>query len=173
MNLSHLPPFPRKGILRAVIETPKGSRNKFDYDPKLKIFSLAKVLPEGMVFPYDFGFIPQTTGDDGDPLDVLVLLAEPVHPGCVVDCRLVGVMQANQRKKGGRPVRNDRFIAASAAASEFGHLRGPEDLPAQLMREIEEFFVNYNQLEGKVFKVTALKNGGPALKRVKAAIVKK
>src|SRR3954468_8353415 len=112
MNLSNLSPFPEKGVLRAVIETPKGSRNKFDYDPKEKVFSLAKVLPQGLVFPYDFGFIPQTKGEDGDPLDVLVLLSEPVPAGCVVDCRLIGAILATQRENHGKPIRNDRFIAA-------------------------------------------------------------
>src|SRR3954468_3631741 len=118
MNLSKLSPFPEKGVLRVVIETPQGSRNKFDYEPKFKVFSLAKVLPLGLVFPYNFGFIPQTLGEDGDPLDVLVLSAEPVPVGCVVDCRLVGVMLATQRPHGGKSIRNDRFIAVSQAGSE-------------------------------------------------------
>lgn len=173
MKLSNLSPFPKKGILRAVIETPKGSRNKFDYDPKQKVFSLAKVLPQGLVFPYDFGFIPQTRGEDGDPLDVLVLLIEPVHPGCVVDCRLVGVILATQREGQNKPIRNDRFIAASVAAAEFARIKEPDDLPRGSLQELEEFFVTYNKLEGKAFKVTGVKGANAALKLIRAARTKR
>ena len=71
----------RTGELRVVIETPKGSRNKYDYDPDCDCLELATVLPEGMSFPYDFGFVPSTLGEDGDPLDILVLMDAPVVPG--------------------------------------------------------------------------------------------
>src|ERR1700722_6267161 len=79
-----------KKSLRVVIETPKGSRNKFKYDDKLGTYALSTVLGEGMVFPYDFGFVPQTQAEDGDPLDVLLLMDEPAFPGCVVEARIVG-----------------------------------------------------------------------------------
>src|ERR1700712_2308179 len=167
MNLVHLSPFAGKSLLRTVIETPKGSRNKFDYDPKQKLFSLAKVLPQGMVFPYDFGFIPQTKGEDGDPLDVLVLLPEPVHPGCVVNCRLIGVIRGKQRKKNGKAVRNDRFIATTAAAEcEFQKIKSPRDLPAGMLMELQEFFVSYNKLEGKVFKLLGVEGPKEALQLI-------
>ena len=71
--------------IRVTIETPRGSRNKLKFDPAKKMFSLSKLLPEGMVFPYDFGFVPATKADDGDPLDVLVLTDEPLFPGCLVE----------------------------------------------------------------------------------------
>src|SRR5579884_1217798 len=74
--------------LHVVIETPKGSRNKYKFEPKLRSYALSNVLPEGMAFPYDFGFIPQTEADDGDPLDVLLLMDAPAFPGCVVESRL-------------------------------------------------------------------------------------
>ena len=68
-------------LVNVVIETPRGSRNKFAYDEKLGVIRLKKVLPAGMDFPYDFGFVPSTKGDDGDPLDALLLMDEPAHPG--------------------------------------------------------------------------------------------
>jgi inorganic pyrophosphatase len=71
----------KTGTLRVVIETPKGSRNKYNYDPDCDCMELGTVLPEGMLFPYDFGFVPSTLGDDGDPLDILVLMDPPVVPG--------------------------------------------------------------------------------------------
>src|SRR5215467_13835054 len=94
---------------RAIIETPKGSRNKFDDDPKSNLFLLAALLPEGMMFPFDFGFIPSTLGEDGDPIDILVLMDAPAHPGCLIDVRLIGVIQAEQTE-GGKTETNDRLL---------------------------------------------------------------
>jgi inorganic pyrophosphatase len=74
-------------VCRAIIETPKGFRNKFDYDPETDLFKLAGLLPEGMMFPFDFGFIPSTLGEDGDPLDILVLMDAPAHVGCLIEVR--------------------------------------------------------------------------------------
>src|SRR5882757_11500967 len=109
---SRLKPFDTddKQMLRVVIETPKGSRNKFAYDSDERIFELKKVLPAGMAFPYDFGFVPLTEADDGDPVDVLVLMDEPAFPGCALTCRPIGVIegeQGNQKKK----ERNYRIVA--------------------------------------------------------------
>ena len=89
-------------VLDIIIETPKGSRNKIKYDAKSRKFKLSKILPEGMVFPYDFGFAPSTQAQDGDPLDVLVLTDEPLFPGCMVRCSLIGVIEAKQRERATR-----------------------------------------------------------------------
>src|SRR5581483_718248 len=78
-------------ILQVIVETPKGSRNKYKFEPKLGMFVLGKVLPDGMVFPYDFGFVPSTMADDGDPLDVLLLMDEPAFPGCLIESHVIGV----------------------------------------------------------------------------------
>src|SRR3979411_392170 len=104
---------PKKCVCRVILETPKGSRNKFNYDPDSCLFMLGGVLPEGMVFPYDFGFIPSTLGDDGDPLDILILMDEPVIPGCIVRARLVGAIEAQQKEKDEGWTRNDRLIAVA------------------------------------------------------------
>src|SRR5579864_1431362 len=91
---SKIDPFDTgKKSLRVVIETPKRSRNKFKYDPDLGSYRLNSVLSEGMVFPYDFGFVPQTKAQDGDPLDVLLLMDEPAFTGCIVEARIVGVLE--------------------------------------------------------------------------------
>src|SRR2546429_8363577 len=116
-DLSRLNPLDSKDkqILRVVIETPKGSRNKFAFDPDEHIFELKKVLPTGMTFPYDFGFVPSTKADDGDPIDVLVLMDEPAFPGCVLSCRPIGVIEGEQsdnKNKG----RNDRIVAVEKDA---------------------------------------------------------
>src|SRR5579864_8760420 len=90
----------KKCICRAIIETPKGRRNKFDYDPDSNLFRLGGLLPEGMAFPFDFGFLPSTLGDDGDSLDVMVLMDEPAHVGCLLDVRIIGVLEADQTQDG-------------------------------------------------------------------------
>ena len=92
--LSEISPFDGDGDVRIVIETPRGSRSKYSYDPECDCMQLSTVLPEGMVFPYDFGFVPSTLGEDGDPLDILVLMEASVIPGCVVRARLVGAFEA-------------------------------------------------------------------------------
>src|SRR6202046_3725707 len=99
-----------KKMLRVIIETPKGSRNKFAFNADDHIFELKKVLPAGMAFPYDFGFVPRTKAEDGDPTDVLVLMDEPAFAGCVLKCRLVGIIEGEQIE-GKEKLRNDRIVA--------------------------------------------------------------
>ena len=111
-----------KKMLRVVIETPKGSRNKFAFDPKQHIFELKKVLPAGMTFPYDFGFVPSTEADDGDPIDVLVLMDEPAFPGCVLTCRPIGVIEGEQGDKKDKE-RNDRIIAVEQDAHSWADIK--------------------------------------------------
>src|SRR3979490_2074974 len=98
------------GTIQVVIETPKGCRNKYAFDPEQKVFELKKVLPVGMAFPYDFGFIPSTKAEDGDPVDVLVLMDEPAFPGVLLKCRVVGIIEGEQGKKKNKE-RNDRIVA--------------------------------------------------------------
>lgn len=155
-----LRPFDRKsGALNVIIDTPKGSRNKYAWDEELELFSLSGVLPAGAVFPYDFGFIPNTRGGDGDPLDVLVVMDEPAFVGCLVACRLLGVIEAKQTEKG-KTERNDRLIAVSVNSRTHEKLKKMTDLDPVLLHEIEHFFVSYNEAKGKKFK--PLRRLGPA-----------
>ena len=152
-SFSKLPPFAREsGDLHVVIDTPKGSRNKFAWDRKLELFELSGVLPAGAVFPYDFGFIPNTCGEDGDELDVLVLMDEPAFTGCLVASRLLGVIEAEQTETSGKTERNDRLIAVAATSRTHGHLQTLDDLNVKIVDEIEHFFVSYNAAKGKKFK---------------------
>lgn len=139
--------------LNVIIETPKGSRNKFNCDEEHGIFKLGGVLPAGASFPYDFGFVPQTTGGDGDPLDVLVLMDEPAFAGCLVAARLIGVIEAEQTEEDGM-TRNDRLIAVAAVSRQHKHVRALKDITDQLITEIEHFFVSYNTIKDKEFKPT-------------------
>jgi inorganic pyrophosphatase len=113
--------------IRVVIETPKGSRNKYAFDSDEQVFVLKKVLPAGMSFPYDFGFVPSTLAEDGDPVDVLVLMDEPAFSGCILKCRLVGVIEGeeiNGRKK----IRNDRLVAVERANHSYAAVQHVDDL---------------------------------------------
>lgn len=143
---------PISGELNVIIETPKGSRNKFQYDEKLGLFKLGGPLPVGAVFPFDFGYIPSTRGGDGDPLDVLVLMDEPAFPGCLVPAKLIGVIEAEQTE-GRETTRNDRLIAVAADSRNHSHVRFLGDLNSNLVHEIERFFVSYNETKGKQFEV--------------------
>jgi inorganic pyrophosphatase len=156
-----------KKMLRVVIETPKGSRNKFAFDPDKHIFELKTVLPAGMTFPYDFGFVPSTEADDGDPIDVLVLMDEPAFPGCVLTCRPIGVIEGEQIEKK-ETVRNDRIIAVERDAHSWADIKTVDDLGKQFERELEEFFVNYHRLSGKQYRILGLKGPKHARKLVKA-----
>ena len=153
-----LPAFdPETGTLNAIVETPKGRRNKFKFDERRGLFVLGKVLPAGAVFPFDFGFIPSTRGGDGDPLDVLVLMDEPAFVGCLVPARLVGVVEGEQVEEG-ETRRNDRLIAVAAKSRSHEDVRSLEDVAANTVHEIEHFFVSYNAAKGKTF--TVLGRGG-------------
>ena len=126
--------------MNVIIETPKGSRNKFDYEPDLDVFELAGVLPEGSVFPHDFGFIPSTLGEDGDPLDVLVFLDQSVPTGSLVSARLIGVIEADQTERDGQSTRNDRLLAVATRAHTHSDVKTVDDLRPKMVEEIEHFF---------------------------------
>lgn len=147
-----LKPFDEEsGDLNVIIETPKNSRNKYAYDEKLGLFVLKGVLTVGHSFPYDFGFIPNTKGGDGDPLDVLVLMDEAAFAGCLVPSRLIGVIEAEQTEKDGNTERNDRLIAIASNSKIHEHVKSINDLNETLVDQIEHFFISYNEAKGKKF----------------------
>ena len=151
---------PDSGLVRVVVDTPKGSRNKYKYDETLGLYRLSKVLPLGIAFPYDFGFIPSTRAEDGDPLDVLVLGEDALFPGCLVTVRLVGVLQAAQTEHG-KTFRNDRLMGAIETSVNRPAIQTLEDLRPEHLDEIEYFFMAYNHLEGRHFK--PIGRHGPAM----------
>jgi len=162
-SLETLSPFDAETEeLQVIIDTPKGSRNKFSWDEKKKLFKLGGVLPAGAIFPYDFGFIPQTKGEDGDALDVLILMDEPAFTGCLVPARLLGVIAAKQTEKG-RTVRNDRLLAVATGSRTHDHLHSIAQIEPRVLDEIEHFFVSYNAAKGKKFR--PLGRFGPARAR--------
>jgi inorganic pyrophosphatase len=166
----HLPAFdPETDHLNVIIETPKGSRNKYKYDPKNGLFKLSKVLPAGSTFPYDFGYIPSTEGQDGDPLDVLILMDEATFPGCFIQARLIGAIQAEQHEKQ-HAKRNDRLIAVAVCSHDQHNIDALDHLNEHLVTEIEHFFVSYHELEGEEFVPEAHLSSAKARKIVDAQI---
>ena len=153
-----------------IIETPRGSAEKYDYDQDLHLFKLKKILPAGMVFPYDFGFIPGTKGEDGDPLDIIVISEFHSFPGCIIKCKILGGIKAEQSEKKGsdKIIRNDRFIAVPKVAKMYGEFDSVKDLPDQVMEELEQFFVNYNKIKEKKFKVLSIMDAKEALKLIES-----
>jgi inorganic pyrophosphatase len=158
-----------KGTCRAIIETPKGCRNKFDFDRVSNLFMLGGLLPEGMMFPFDFGFIPSTLGEDGDPLDILVLMDAPAHVGCLIEVRLIGIINAEQTEDG-KTEANDRLLGVAVHSYDHEDLKSIDDVSRTLLGQLEAFFVSYNKQRGKKFKVTG--TGGPkkAIAFLKAGI---
>lgn len=156
-------------LLQVIIETPKNSRNKYAFDPEQEIFALKAVLPSGMEFPYDFGFLPRTLAGDGDPIDVLLLMDAPAFPGCLVPARLIGVIEGEQKEPGGKKTRNDRLLAVAEANDNYQDIKKVSDIPRSLLKELGDFFVNYHKLEGKQYRVLGHGSTQVAMKLIKKA----
>jgi inorganic pyrophosphatase len=168
-SVPKLSPFDKEsGYVNVIIDTPKGSRNKFKFDDRLGLFRLGGRLPVGSVFPFDFGYFPSTQGGDGDPLDVLILMDEPAFTGCLVAAKLIGVIEANQTEDGAT-ARNDRLIAVAADSRNHSHIRFLGDLNSNLVHEIEQFFVSYNETKGKRFELLGRIGPEGAIDLVKSA----
>jgi inorganic pyrophosphatase len=168
-NPALLKPIDKHGrLLQVIIETPKGSRNKFAFDDKQNIFALKKVLPAGMTFPYDFGFLPKTLAPDGDPIDVLLLMDEPAYPGIAVRSRLIGIIEGEQLD-GKKRIRNDRLVAVAEANHMYANIKSLRDLPGHFLHELETFFVNYHDLEGKKYILLGCKDAPAAFRIIEKA----
>ncbi len=170
-NLNGLPhEFDKeKKECKAIIETPKGHRNKFKYEEKSEIFLLSHVLPEGFSFPFDFGFIPSTQAGDGDALDVMVLMDEPTHVGCMLDVRLVGVIEAVQTEEG-KKSKNDRLIGIAVRSWQFGEIRNISELPHSLVEQVKEFLALYTKNLKKQVEITGVAGPERAVELLEKAI---
>jgi inorganic pyrophosphatase len=154
-----------------IIETPRNARNKYKYDLQSGLFECERALPRGMVFPFDFGFIPSTKCEDGDPLDALVLMDEPTCPGTIVRARVIGVMEAEQTELDGQTIRNDRLLCVHHGSLEYAHYMRWQDLPQSMRAQIEEFFVAYNEVRDKKFKVIGWHGANRAKKLINQSLV--
>src|SRR5262245_43582790 len=151
MNYLTLPTFGSQDEVHVVVESPRGSGVKLKYDAAFEAFKVSRPLPDGIVFPCDWGFVPSTSAPDGDPLDAMVLWARASFPGVVLACRLVGVLRVEQNSKTrpGTRERNDRVFAIPENAPRHATIRSVDDLPDRTKEEIEEFFRASTALEKK------------------------
>ncbi len=140
-------------IITVIIESPKGTSTKYDYLPETKQFKLSKMLPAGLTWPFDFGFIPDTIGDDGDPLDIIIVSETTGFPGCLVDCRIIGAFKVVQTERNGTAVRNDRFVGVPVVTHLYADVNELAQLPEAILNQLEAFFKNYNEQAGKKFEV--------------------
>jgi inorganic pyrophosphatase len=159
--------FAKKGRVNVIVESPAGNRNKYAYDEKSGLFLLKKVLPAGMQFPCDMGFIPRTIEEDGDPADALVLASGTTYPGCLIECRMLGIIKAKQTDRKGRTYRNDRFLLVPAATKELRPVKDIKELSEEMLGAVIAFFENYNQMAGKKFKVLSVDSRSAASKELK------
>jgi inorganic pyrophosphatase len=166
-NFLKLPPFSDDGDLRVVVETPRGSGAKLDYDPDLKTFTLSKSLLAGLTYPYDWGFIPATMAQDGDPLDVMVIHEAATFPGLVLTCKVIGVLQVEQHSKRKKSKRNDRIFAVPRGSHSEKDLTDVRDLTSAKRDELAKFFIATDELEDKQLKILSWKGPKVALKTIK------
>ena len=165
-DLLSLPSWADKKYLHAVVETPRGSSCKLDFDPKLGAFTLAKPLMAGLTYPYDWGFIPSTKAEDGDPLDVLIIHDAKTYPGVVLKCRPIGILEVEQKSQG-RVERNDRVFAVPDRSSLEADLRDVRDLPSHGREELEQFFRATNALEDKELSFLGWHGPNRAIKAIR------
>ena len=169
--ITRLPARDRDGHVNAVIDTPRGSRNKFAFEPALQMFALRHVLPAGASFPFDFGFVPGTRAEDGDPVDVLVLMDDAAFTGCLVVSRLVGVIEAEQTHDG-RTERNDRLLAVPVNGRAHRDVRDITQLDTRIVDDVEHFFVSYNEARGRTFTPLGRHGADRARELLDAAIAR-
>jgi inorganic pyrophosphatase len=160
-DLSLLPTRSADGAFHVVVESPRDSCAKIKFDPELRVFKFSRPLPNGLRYPYDWGFIPGTIAPDGDPLDAMVFSDLATFPGVVIECRALGVIRLEQnRKKSSGRERNDRLIAIPAKMPRYDSFRKATDLPLRWRQELEEFFLAATRFEKKEAKILGW--AGPA-----------
>jgi inorganic pyrophosphatase len=130
-------------VVNAIIEIPTNERNKYELDKELGIYRLDRVLHSAVHYPGDYGFLPRTLGDDGDPLDVLVITTIPVFTGCLVECRPIGLFHLVDRGKA-----DEKVLAVPIGDPFAAGIHTLDDVPKHTLREIEHFFQVYKDLEG-------------------------
>ncbi|MBV9563505.1 MAG: inorganic diphosphatase [Bradyrhizobium sp.] len=167
-NFFNLPSFTDDGDVHVVVETPRGSRAKFAYDPKLETFALSKSLLTGLTYPHDWGFVPSTKADDGDPLDIMVIHDAATFPGMVVTCRIIGILQIEQKSKK-KSERNDRLSAVPGRSHSERWLKDVADLSKPIREELEKFFIATDELKDKKLNILGWKGPKVALDAIKDA----
>ncbi len=148
MDLSRIPAQPKPGLINVLIEIPAGSKNKYEYDKDLQALALDRVLYSSVQYPGDYGFVPNTLADDGDPLDGLVLIDQPTFPGCVIAARPIGMLVMID---GGD--HDEKILCVPDKDPRYAKVRSLQDIAPHRLDEIAEFFRTYKNLEKKVTEI--------------------
>ena len=148
MDLSRIPAQPKPGLINILIEIPAGSKNKYEFDKEMGAFALDRVLSSSVQYPYDYGFVPNTLADDGDPLDGMVLMDQPTFPGCVITARPIGMLEMID---GGD--RDEKILCVPDKDPRYANVTSLKDVAKHRLDEIAEFFRTYKNLEKKVTEI--------------------
>ena len=167
-----IPTFSEPGVFHVVVESPRGSALKLKYEPRWNAMTVSRPLILGLTFPFDWGFVPSTTGADGDPLDALVFWDVSSYPGVVLPCRAIGVLQVEQNRTNHDPsvrIRNDRILAVPTSARRETDLESTDSLPLRIREELEQFTIAATSLEGKDVRIVGWEDAKTALKLIEDA----
>lgn len=148
MDLSLIPAQPKPGLINVLIEIAAGSKNKYEYDKDIQAFALDRVLYSSVKYPYDYGFVPNTLADDGDPLDGMVLMDEPTFAGCIIAARPIGMLEMID---GGD--RDEKILCVPDKDPRYTHVKSLKDVAPHRLDEIAEFFRSYKNLEKKITEI--------------------
>ncbi|MBN1156793.1 inorganic diphosphatase [Candidatus Woesearchaeota archaeon] len=151
-------------VMEVMVEIPKGSRNKYEFDKMRNLIRFDRMLFSAVHYPSDYGFIPNTLASDGDPLDALVLVWEPTFPGCLIEAKPIGLFQMEDEKG-----EDDKILCVPVNDPLWNHISSLRDVPPHLLKEIEHFFSVYKALEEKKVEIRGWKNKARALKVIKEA----
>ncbi len=153
IDLSKIAPEPKPGLLNVLIEIPGGSHNKYEFDKEMGVLALDRVLFSAVYYPADYGFVPNTLGDDGDPLDAMVLMDQPTFPGCLIAARAIGYLGMIDGGEG-----DEKILCVPAKDPRYAHVKCLADIPTHRLDEISEFFLTYKRLEKKSVEITGWKD---------------
>lgn len=148
MDLSRIPAQPKPGLINVLVEIAAGSKNKYEFDKDMNAFALDRVLYSSVQYPYDYGFIPNTLGDDGDPLDGMVIMDEPTFPGCVIAARPIGYLEMIDSGD-----RDEKILCVPDQDPRFTHVTSLSNIAQHRLDEIAEFFLTYKNLQKKKVEI--------------------
>jgi inorganic pyrophosphatase len=153
VDLSRIPAQPKPGLINVLVEIPAGSKNKYEFDKDMNAMILDRVLSSSVHYPYDYGFVPNTLADDGDPLDGMVMIDQPTFPGCVIAARPIGMLEMVD---GGD--RDEKILCVPADDPRYVDVKSLDDVAPHRLEEIAEFFRSYKNLEKKVTEILGWQN---------------
>ena len=166
MKKSSMKPHLEDGSVMALIEIPRGSKNKYEWDDDMEGIALSRVLYQSVAYPAEYGFIPGTLADDGDALDVVVLIDQPTFPGCLMRVRPIGILRLRQEGE-----RDDKVLCVAVSDPLYANTCTLSDIPSHRLLEIRHFFATYTELEGREVEVGEWEDAEAAMDEIKECLL--